>query len=284
MASLIINAGKSNVEINGNLDSLPGTLEIDGSTIKVDTGFAVSATGRVNLNAIYQSNGHSLLGITTTILGVNASIDINGATLSGPAIDLESFAGTLSTTVSPGADSLAGGTLHVASTFGFDSTGTFTVDGGTGTCSYTGTSADGLSFTGITGCTGTPANAASVRSNLTENRSGTGINHAGLPLIYQASINVHGASTITASSGSVKLNSVTDVIASANAAGGADMGAWSSGNPYHKGDIVTFNNKRYAALNDVTSATDPASDTTNWKGAKASDSSVTIAQDIGNAT
>jgi hypothetical protein len=284
MTSLIINAGKSNVEINGNLDSLPGTLEIDGSTIKVDPGFAVSATGAVNFNAIYQSNGHSLLGITTTILGVNASIDINGATLSGSAIDLEALAGTLSTTVNPGGDSLAVGTLHVASTFGFDSTGAFTVDGGTGTCSYTGTSADGLSFTGITGCTGTPANGASVRSNLTENGSGTGINHAGLQLIYQASINVHGASTITASSGGVKLNSVTDVIASANAAGGADMGAWSSGNPYHKGDIVTFNNKRYAALNDVTSATNPASDSTNWKDAKASDSSVTIAQVLANAT
>src|ERR1700674_4142567 len=284
MASLIINAGKSNVEINGNLDSLPGTLEIDGSTIKVDTGFAVSATGRVNLNAIYQSNGHSLLGITTTILGVNASIDINGATLSGSAIDLEAFAGTLSTTVTPGGDSLAGGTLHVASAFGFDSpSGTFTVDGGTGTCSYTGVSADGTSFTGITGCTGTPANGASVRSNLTENGSGTGINHAALQLIYQATINVHGSSTITASSGNVKIASVTDVIASANAAGGADKGAWSSGFPYKKGDIVTDGGKRFAALNDVTSATNPGFEPTNRKDAKPSDSSVTVAQVLANA-
>src|SRR5258708_14445879 len=48
---------------------------------------------------IYQSNGHSVFGITTTILGVNAGIDLADTTLTGSSIDLEAFAGTLNTTV-----------------------------------------------------------------------------------------------------------------------------------------------------------------------------------------
>src|SRR5712691_8050403 len=280
MTSLIINAGTSNVEINGNLDSLGGTLEIDASSIKVDSGLTVSATGAINFNAVWQSNGHSLLGITSTLLGVNAGIDLADTTLTGASIDLEAFAGTLSTTVSGAGQTLPGsGTLNVASTYGFSSSGSITVDGVTGTCPYTGTT--NTSFTGITVCTGTPADGASVRTNLTENGSGTGINHAGLQLIYSATINIHGASPITATSGNVKIASATDVVATANAAGGADLGTWTSGVSYTKGDIVTdpSDSKRYAALNNVpTDTTPPHSDSTNWKDAKSTDSSVTAAQ------
>ncbi len=281
ITSLIINAGKSNVELSGSLDAFIGTIEVDGSAITVDPSATVSTTGAINFNATYQSNGHSLLGITTTLLGVNASIEVNGAHLSGSSVDLEAFAGTLSTTVTPGGDDLSLGTLRVASTFGFDDTGKFSVDGATGTCSY-GSKTD-TSFTTITTCTGTPANGAAVTTGIAETGSGTGINHAGLQLIYQGTINIHGASTIAATGGDVKVASVANVLASASAAGGADLGAWSSGFAYHKGDIVTYSSKRYAALKDVTSTTNPASDTTNWKDAKASDSSVTLAQVLANA-
>src|SRR5205823_5846188 len=201
MTSLIINAGKSNVEINGNLDSLGGTLEIDGSQITVDSGDTLSASGAIAFNATYQSNGHSLLGITSTILGVNAKIDIGDAILSGASIDLEAVSGTLHTTVSGASQNLGGGTLNVASTYGFDSSGSVTVDGAAGTCTYTGTT--NTSFTGITVCTGTPADGADVRSSIAETGSGTGINHAALQLIYTATVDIHGASTITAASGNV---------------------------------------------------------------------------------
>src|SRR5258708_9561689 len=113
ITSLIINAGKSNVEINGNLASLGGTLEVDGSAIKVDSGpYTISAAGAINFNAIYQSNGHSVFGITTTILGVNAGIDLADTTLTGSSIDLQAFAGTLTTTVSDGGTHPASHTPH----------------------------------------------------------------------------------------------------------------------------------------------------------------------------
>ena len=51
-------------------------------------------------------------------------------------------------------------TLNVASTGSFTTTGSFTVAGVSGTCNYTGKTA--TSFTGVTGCNGTPANGALV--------------------------------------------------------------------------------------------------------------------------
>ena len=68
--------------------------------------------------------------------------------------------GTATTTVNGALQSLAGGTLVVASTTGFASSGTFQVAGITGVCAYTST--DGTHFFGITGCTGTPNDTATV--------------------------------------------------------------------------------------------------------------------------
>src|SRR5699024_4345832 len=74
-------------------------------------------------------------------------------------------AGTCGSTTANGAlQDLSLGTLNVGSTAGFNTTGSFTVDGITGVCSYTGTT--GTSFTGITGCTGKPANGAAVGGGL----------------------------------------------------------------------------------------------------------------------
>ena len=66
------------------------------------------------------------------------------------------------TTVNGALQSLAGGSLVVAGTTGFASAGTFQVAGITGTCSYTST--DATHFLGITGCTGTPNDTATVTS------------------------------------------------------------------------------------------------------------------------
>ena len=60
-----------------------------------------------------------------------------------------------------GDQDLSGGTLKVVSLVGFDPSGQFTIAGISGTCSYTGTSG-GNTFTGVTGCTGTPTNGTAV--------------------------------------------------------------------------------------------------------------------------
>ncbi len=233
MASLVINAGQSSVEITGNLDGIGGLLEVDGSNIKVDTGNTVSATGAVTFNAIDKSNGHSLLGITSTLGGVTPGIDLNGVTLSGASVDLEAVAGTLTTTtVSVLPQDLSAGTLTVASTVGFDSptshapfttftSGKFQVDGGNGSCTYTNTTP--TSFTGITGCSGLVANGANV-GNIIEDGSNKGINHGALQLIYTSSVDIHGASSITATGENVTLASSTVVIAKVDTAGGPGPG------------------------------------------------------------
>ena len=60
----------------------------------------------------------------------------------------------------PDAPDATAHTLNVASTGNFTATGTFTVAGVIGTCNYTAKTA--TSFTGVTGCNGTPANGALV--------------------------------------------------------------------------------------------------------------------------
>ncbi len=65
-------------------------------------------------------------------------------------------------TVFGAGQSLAGGTLIVSSVDGFENSGTFTVAGGTGTCSYLAKNATTKRFTGITGCSGTPDAGAAV--------------------------------------------------------------------------------------------------------------------------
>src|SRR5205807_2517100 len=108
-------------------------------------------------------------------------------------------------------------------------------------------------LTGITGCTGTPADGAVVTSAVTENGSGKGVNHAAVELEYYANVNVYGGSTLTAV-GDVTLASNVDVTSTANAV--PVKGNWVSGTAYSKGDVVidTTNNKRYSAKNDIASS------------------------------
>src|ERR1700687_1114078 len=66
---------------------------------------------------------------------------------------------TTATTVSGAGQDLSGGLLTVANTSGFDPSGSLTVAGGTGSCTYS--VVDGVTFA-ISGCTGTPKDGAAV--------------------------------------------------------------------------------------------------------------------------
>ena len=126
-------SGTDTVEFTGNYVVPGSSLTVNAEHIKVDPGVTIDVgSGNITLNAVYKDNGLSLVGITTTIpvLGVDALVDINGATLTGNTISLTAFAGTLSTTLTSAYS--GGGTLSVASVAGFDDKGSVTVDGLTG--------------------------------------------------------------------------------------------------------------------------------------------------------
>ncbi len=300
--SYFVIAGTSSVTINGGLGTdtveftgdylVPGSsLTVNAEHIKVGSGLTVdvgSASGNdITFNAVYKDNGISLLGITTTIpvLGVDGLVDIDSATFNGNSISLTAFAGTLSTTVNGGGQALSGGNLIVASVAGFDnSSGTFGVVGGTGTCAYTGRDTTLNKLTGITGCTGTPADGAVVTSAITENGSGTGVNHAAMELEYYATVNVHGNSSLTAG-GNVTLASSVDVTATANAV--PVKGTWVSGTAYSKNDVVIdpSDGKRYSAKNDIASSTTaPSSASADWDDASGHDSAVAASTLVANST
>ena len=76
------------------------------------------------------------------------------------------------TTKVSGNQSLGSGTLNVATTGGFIDAGSFTVDGGTGTCNYTGRSS--TSFTGVTGCSGSVNDGAAVTGSSQQTQAAGG--------------------------------------------------------------------------------------------------------------
>ena len=122
---------------------------------------------------------------------------------------------------------------------------------------------------------------AAVKKDLTENGSGTGINHAGLDLEYHANVNVHGDTHIT-TTGNVTLASTIDLTATGKAAAGPDKGDWASGTGYAKGDVVMASDgKRYAATKDIVASSgddvDPATHNSlldPWTEAKSKNASV----------
>ncbi|MES1247222.1 MAG: hypothetical protein ABUS54_06080, partial [Actinomycetota bacterium] len=274
VGSLIINGGKGvdSVEFKNDITSSNLNLTVNAEHITVDSGVTLSlGTGDLAFNATYRDNGVSALGITTTLLGVDPSITLDGAHLSAHNIDLEATAGTLKTKASGAQTLSSAGSLNVASTDGFDDSGTFQV--GTQTCSYTAITA--TQFQNLSGCTGSVADGDAVHTDIEENGNGLGINYAGVQLIYTATIDVKGSSTLTAT-GNVTMASTVDVAATADAAGGPDKGAWTSGTSYAKGDVVTASDgKRYAAKSAIANdTTAPQSDATNWSLADSKDSSV----------
>ncbi len=185
--------------------------------------------------------------------------------LNGATVDLEASATNAKTTVATGTTLIGlGDTLKVATTTPFLSRGEFTVSSLPGqTCSYTATMTRNQ-FTGVTGCFGTVSPGDEVDSvGILEDQSLTGFGHAALQLIYGASINVGGSSSITAT-GAVTLASTVNVIGTAN---GKPLG-WDVSKSYKKDDVVTFNDKLYKAKNDVPAFSgQPDTDTTDWASA-----------------
>ena len=181
-------AGSDKTEFTGSYLVPNSNLTIDTESIKVDSGFTVDVgTGTVNFNAASADDGTELLGIDTTLLGDGGSIELDSATVNAGTVDFEASSVNAKTTVNGGSQTLTGSgdTLIVATTTPFLDKGKFTIAGITGTCSYSGTS-DRTKFTGVSGCTGTPADGAAIASvGILENGSGTGINHAGAPADLQ---------------------------------------------------------------------------------------------------
>ncbi|HET7128249.1 MAG TPA: hypothetical protein VFJ93_04150, partial [Gaiellaceae bacterium] len=306
-------SGTQNVTINGGfgVDTVEfigdylvpnSNLTVNAEQIKVDPGVKIclgntadpcnlvpTSNGNITFNAVDKDNGISVFGITTTIpvIGTTGSVEIgaDGSTnvLNGNKISLTAFAGSVTDKVSGAQTLSSGGDLALASVAGFAETGTVVIDTGssTATCTYTSRDlgANKLKSLGGGGCTGSPADGASVRQDIVENGSTTGFAHAGLDLEYHASVNIHGDTHITAV-GDVILASTIDVTASGKASAGTspDKGAFSESDSYQKGDVVTDGGTQYIATADVgPSTTHPASDTGlfgNWKALKDSDAAV----------
>ena len=281
--------GGDTVEFTGDYLVPNSSLTVNAEHIKVDAGVAInvgSASGNnITFNAVYKDNGLSLLGITTTIpvLGVDALVDINGATLTANKISLNAFAGTLATTVNGGSQTL-GTELIVDSVAGFDnSNGDFTVVGVTGTCHYTGRDTSLNKLTGITGCSGSPADGAGLELGPHGERQRQGCQSRRDGARVYANVNVYGASALNAA-GNVTLASQVDVTATANAT--PVKGNWVSGTSYLKNDVVidTTDGKRYSAKNNMASSTTaPHADSGNWDDASGHDSAIAASTLISHA-
>ena len=249
------------------------TLTVNTESIKIDPGVTVDVgTGAVNFNAVQTDDGVDALGVDTTLLGDNATIELDGANLNGGTVALQATATNAKTTIDGGQLLTGlGDTVFVKTTTPFLSKGQFTIDGlvdGVGNpqvCSYTGTS-NRNEFTGVTGCVGTVSPGDEIDSvGILEDQSLTGFDHAALQLIYGASIDIGGSSSITAT-GDVTLASTVNVIGTAN---GKPLG-WDITKDYKKDDVVTYNDKLYKCLVTTCAALangPPDTDTTNWASA-----------------
>jgi hypothetical protein len=119
--------------------------------------------------------------VTADTLTISADTDNSGPTTAKAApagaedndTNTNSPSQNATTKVAGGGQSL-GATLNVATTGGFTDSGNFTGDGITGTCAYTGRTA--TSFTGISGCSGTPDDGAQIKSDASSSKQSQGAN------------------------------------------------------------------------------------------------------------
>ncbi|HEY3921306.1 MAG TPA: carbohydrate-binding protein, partial [Gaiellaceae bacterium] len=282
--SLTINGGigTDTVEFTGNVSISGVGLTVNAEKIKVDPGVTVdTGTAAIAFNAKVTDDGFDTHGVDTTLLGDNASINIGdssnpsqGATLNAGTVDLEATSENAQTTVKGASQDLSGGTLTVVTTGPFLSSGEFTIAGiPSCTFGFTGTT-NHTQFTGVSvvsgaGCTATPpADGAQVTSvGIIENESSTLIGHSALQLLYGASVDVEGPSSIT-STGNVTLNSTVNVIGTAN---GQPL-KWVSGTAYASGSMVIdpTNQKLYDAKNAISGAAlteAPSTNSTDWEDA-----------------
>ena len=285
-------AGTSSVTINGGagidtVEFLAADYELSGvsltvnaETIKVDDGTTLNlGSGDLTLNADLSDDGFSLLGITTTGLPDDATIDIDNATITAHNVNLTANSHTLATSVNGASQDLSGGTLTVASTAGFDTGGgkfTVVVSGSPVTCTYGGIS--GSQFTTVSGCSGTPDDKAAVKKDIDETGAAHGVQYAGVQLIYDAKVDIHGGTTITAG-GNVTISSTVDVTATASAAG--ELQEWSA-TSYAKDDAVLKDGKQYTA-NAATSSGDVPGSSSKWDLVSAKDASIAAAVVVASA-
>ncbi len=274
-STLTINggAGSDKTEFTGNFDAPNIDLTVNTESIKVDSSVTITAHN-VNFNAAETDDGTSLLGIDTTLLGDEATIELDSAGVNGNTVDFEASATNAKTEIAAGSDQLLLGlsdNLFVDTTTPFLSKGEFTIAGlvdGLGNpqvCTYSGTSGRD-EFTGVSGCIGVVSAGAEVDSvGILEDQSLTGFDHAALQLIYGASITIGGNSSITAT-GDVTLASTVNVIGTAN---GKPL-AWDILKNYSQNDVVTYNDKLYKCIPTTCAAGangPPNTDTADWASA-----------------
>ena len=248
---------------------------------------STSAPGTSRFHATLKDNAISKIGITSTGLPDDATIELDGATLVGNTVDLEAFSGTLTTTVSGAGQTLpGGGTLNVASTDGFDSSGKFTVDGVTGTCAYTGDDRHVVHRRSRAAPARRPT-APTVETDIDQTGNSAGINYAAVQLIYDATVNIHGASTITAG-GDVTISSTVERHRHRERGGRARQGQLDVGDRLQQGRRRHRHHRRqpvrregqHRSRDDTTA---PSTDSTHWEKADSKDSSVAATVLVANA-
>ncbi|HEX9505505.1 MAG TPA: hypothetical protein VGA62_05820, partial [Acidimicrobiia bacterium] len=140
------------------------TDQISVHTVNVGTGKVTVHAGASNVTSAIADAGNVKFSPDTPTF---TNPQTTGGTLAGGTSYYYRISalnpGDQTTAVDGASQNLAGGTLQVFSTSGFGTTGTFTVPGGTGRCSYTST--DATHFMGITNCTGMPADKATVSNS-----------------------------------------------------------------------------------------------------------------------
>ncbi|MGZ3438561.1 MAG: beta strand repeat-containing protein, partial [Polyangia bacterium] len=153
---------------------VPGTTAVDGASQSlVATGSNLKVKSTVQFGAPGATGTFTIAGITGTCsYQVTDATNFQVTVCAGTPEDKATVTMNTSTkavgaqslpaaTTLDGDQDLSGGTLKVVSLVGFDPSGQFTIAGIGGTCSYTGTSG-GNTFTGVTGCTGSPKNGTAV--------------------------------------------------------------------------------------------------------------------------
>ena len=150
-----------------NADAVVSVLATDTSKVTADGGGFGVALKLGDANGVNAAIGVGVsineigsLGTTVKYDGVRTTVSGPRTTVSGPG-----------TTVTGAGQVLPGSTLAVASVAAFANSGTFTVAGVVGTCTYTGRDTANNRFTGVAGCTGAPLNGAVVHGALPGNLS-----------------------------------------------------------------------------------------------------------------
>ena len=140
----------------------PSSTLVDGASQNVGTSHELTVKSTLTFRPAGTFTAVGLTGTCTYTSKTDTKFSgISGCT--GTPEDKAIVTETTGTTVNGGGQAIDGTTpmtLNVASTANFASSGSFTVTGANGTCSYTGKTS--TSLTGVTGCSGTPDDVSKV--------------------------------------------------------------------------------------------------------------------------